>query len=158
MTGDKFRQMARISLLHFSDISNYQSYHETCFIHSEAEIMNPGRLFLIVFCIWFLGIPSSNQSYHLSHDFRADVQKGIVIIELGTPTITRSSQQPSQEKVQNKGKEKMIKPKKPLKKKDLIRLDEEIASQLQAEFDKEERLAMEKDEANVALTEEWDDI
>ncbi|GKB36869.1 hypothetical protein Tco_0881811 [Tanacetum coccineum] len=44
------------------------------------------------------------------------------------------------------------------KKKDLIRLDEEIASKLQAEFDEEERLAREKDEANVVLTEEWDDI
>ncbi|GJR89627.1 putative ribonuclease H-like domain-containing protein [Tanacetum coccineum] len=43
-------------------------------------------------------------------------------------------------------------------KKDLVRLDEEIASKLQAEFDEEERLAREKDEANVALTEEWDDI
>ncbi|GJS98801.1 hypothetical protein Tco_0819971, partial [Tanacetum coccineum] len=44
------------------------------------------------------------------------------------------------------------------KKKDLIRLDEEISLKLQAEFDEEERLAREKDEANVALTEEWDDI
>ncbi|GJU59342.1 hypothetical protein Tco_1237108 [Tanacetum coccineum] len=44
------------------------------------------------------------------------------------------------------------------KKKDLIRFDEEIASKLQAEFDEEERLAREKDEANVVLTEEWDDI
>ncbi|GJZ78567.1 hypothetical protein Tco_0643404, partial [Tanacetum coccineum] len=29
---------------------------------------------------------------------------------------------------------------------------------LQAEFDEEERLAREKDEASVTLTEEWDDI
>ncbi|GJV99766.1 putative ribonuclease H-like domain-containing protein [Tanacetum coccineum] len=50
--------------------------------------------------------------------------------------------------------EETVKP----KKKDLIRLDEEITSKLQAEFDEEERLAREKDEANVALTEEWDDI
>ncbi|GJV79929.1 hypothetical protein Tco_1515799 [Tanacetum coccineum] len=34
----------------------------------------------------------------------------------------------------------------------------ELAIRLQAEFDKEERLAREKDEANVALTKEWDDI
>ncbi|GJX47667.1 hypothetical protein Tco_0272857 [Tanacetum coccineum] len=60
------------------------------------------------------------------------LRKGIVITELEEP----------------------VKP----KKKDLIRLDEEIASKLQAEFNKEERLAREKDEANVALTEEWDDI
>ncbi|GKA13182.1 retrovirus-related pol polyprotein from transposon TNT 1-94 [Tanacetum coccineum] len=61
-------------------------------------------------------------------------------------------------KIQDKGKEKTIKPEKPLKKKDQISFDEEIASKLQAEFDKVERLAREKDEANVALTEECDDI
>ncbi|GJV60250.1 hypothetical protein Tco_1466350 [Tanacetum coccineum] len=64
--------------------------------------------------------------------------------------------------VQDKGKGKMIEPEKPIKKKELIRLDEEIASKLQAEFDEEVRLAREKakkeQEANVALTEEWDDI
>ncbi|GJR78558.1 hypothetical protein Tco_0149343 [Tanacetum coccineum] len=40
---------------------------------------------------------------------------------------------------------------KPLKKKDLIRLDEEITSKLQAEFDEEERLAREKDEEQEEL-------
>ncbi|GJX26876.1 hypothetical protein Tco_0233172 [Tanacetum coccineum] len=34
----------------------------------------------------------------------------------------------------------------------------ELLTRLQAEFDEDERLAREKDEANVALTEEWDDI
>ncbi|GJZ06717.1 hypothetical protein Tco_0540510 [Tanacetum coccineum] len=52
----------------------------------------------------------------------------------------------------------MIEPEKPLMKKDQLKLDEEIALKLQAEIDEEERLTMEKDEANVALTEEWDDI
>ncbi|GJS68889.1 hypothetical protein Tco_0683454 [Tanacetum coccineum] len=56
----------------------------------------------------------------------------------------------------------MVEPKKPIKKKELIRLVEEIASKLQTEFDKEVRLAREKaekeQEANVSLTEEWDDI
>ncbi|GJT98502.1 hypothetical protein Tco_1094020 [Tanacetum coccineum] len=87
-------------------------------------------------------------------------RKRIVITELGTPTITRSSQQPSQAKIQDKGKEKMIKPKpmKKISKKDQLMSDEEEAKRLQAEFDEEERLAREKDEANVALTEEWDDI
>ncbi|GJS39094.1 hypothetical protein Tco_0564137 [Tanacetum coccineum] len=51
---------------------------------------------------------------------------------------------------------------KPIKKKDLIRLDEEVSLKLQAEFDKKERLAREKaeeeKEANNALIEEWDDI
>ncbi|GKB15283.1 hypothetical protein Tco_0849206 [Tanacetum coccineum] len=88
-------------------------------------------------------------------------RKGIVITELGTPTITRSSQQPSQAEVQDKGKGKMIEPEpvKPKKKDVQIMLDEEAAKKLQAEFDKEERLAREKEnEANIALTEEWDDI
>ncbi|GKB14177.1 hypothetical protein Tco_0848100 [Tanacetum coccineum] len=59
----------------------------------------------------------------------------------------------------DKGKGKMVEePVKSMKKKYLIRLDEEIASKLQAEFDEDERLAREKDEANVALTEEWGDI
>ncbi|GKC42155.1 hypothetical protein Tco_1059877 [Tanacetum coccineum] len=52
---------------------------------------------------------------------------------------------------------KLEEPVKP-KKKDLIRLDEDISSKLQAEFDEEERLTREKDDANVALTEEWDGI
>ncbi|GJZ72444.1 hypothetical protein Tco_0636295, partial [Tanacetum coccineum] len=87
-------------------------------------------------------------------------RKGIVITELGTPTITRSSQQPSQAEVQDKGKGKMIEPEpvKKMSKKDQLKSNEEEAKRLQARFDEEERLTREKDEANVALTEEWDDI
>nr|GEV35538.1 hypothetical protein [Tanacetum cinerariifolium] len=48
------------------------------------------------------------------------------------------------------------------KKKDQIKLDEEAAKRLQAEFDDEEILAREKaqkeQEANIALIETWDDI
>ncbi|GKD67564.1 hypothetical protein Tco_1321654, partial [Tanacetum coccineum] len=63
----------------------------------------------------------------------------------------------------DKGKGIMIEePVKPMKKKVQIMLDEDVASKLQAEFDEEEILAREKakkeKEANVALTEEWDDI
>ncbi|GJW76131.1 retrovirus-related pol polyprotein from transposon TNT 1-94 [Tanacetum coccineum] len=70
-----------------------------------------------------------------------------------TTTTTISSQQS-----QDKGKGIMIEePVNSMKKKDLIRLDEEIASKLQAEFDEEERLAREKakkeKEVNVALIE-----
>ncbi|GJY35024.1 hypothetical protein Tco_0420402, partial [Tanacetum coccineum] len=84
--------------------------------------------------------------------------KGIVFQELGksTTTITISSQQS-----QDKGKGIMIEePVKPIKKKVQIMLDEEVASKLQAEFDKEERLVREKaeKEANIALIETWDDI
>ncbi|GKC35885.1 hypothetical protein Tco_1048269 [Tanacetum coccineum] len=71
-----------------------------------------------------------------------------------TTTTTISSQQS-----QDKGKGIMIEePVNPMKKKVQIMLDEEAALKLQAEFDEEERLAREKDEDNVALTEEWDDI
>ncbi|GKB08580.1 hypothetical protein Tco_0836892 [Tanacetum coccineum] len=51
-----------------------------------------------------------------------------------------------------------LEPEKPLKKKDQISFDDQEAIRLHAKFDKEERLAREKDEANVALTEELDDI
>ncbi|GJZ42027.1 hypothetical protein Tco_0588913 [Tanacetum coccineum] len=90
--------------------------------------------------------------------------KGIIFKEPVESTIitTLSSQQPSQVKVHDKGKVKMVEPEKPMKKKELIRLDKEIASKLQAEFDEEVRLAREKvkeeQEANVALTEEWDNV
>ncbi|GKA77034.1 hypothetical protein Tco_0783495 [Tanacetum coccineum] len=84
-------------------------------------------------------------------------KKGVVIQELGESTTTISSQQS-----QDKGKGILIEPVKPMNKKDLIRLDEETALNLQAEFDEEERLAREKaekeEEANIALIETWDDI
>ncbi|GJU60136.1 hypothetical protein Tco_1237902 [Tanacetum coccineum] len=86
--------------------------------------------------------------------------KGLVIHEedqATTPTV--SSQQPSQLKVQDKGKGKMVELEKPMKKKELIRGDEEIASKLQAEFDNEVRLARKKaekeKEANIVA---WDNV
>ncbi|GJR41398.1 hypothetical protein Tco_1217082 [Tanacetum coccineum] len=82
--------------------------------------------------------------------------KGDVIDEPSVPVSTANAS--TKAKVQDKGKGKMVEPEKPLKKKDQISFDEETAKRLQAEFDKEARLAREKDEANVALTEEWDDI
>ncbi|GJT91183.1 putative ribonuclease H-like domain-containing protein [Tanacetum coccineum] len=87
--------------------------------------------------------------------------KGLVIHEQEqAPTPTVSSQQPSQLKVWDKGKGIMVEePEKPMKKKELIRLDEEIASKLQAEFDEEVRLAREKaeneEEANIVS---WDNV
>ncbi|GJV65234.1 hypothetical protein Tco_1476062 [Tanacetum coccineum] len=87
--------------------------------------------------------------------------KGVVIQELGESTTTISSQLSLQQS-HDKGKGILIEPVKPLKKKDLIRLDEEAALKLQAEFDEEERLARERaekeKEANIALIETWDDI
>ncbi|GJR41258.1 hypothetical protein Tco_1216942 [Tanacetum coccineum] len=89
-------------------------------------------------------------------------KKGIVIQDLGESTTTISSQQSHGK---GKGKEILIEEPEPVKSKkrrDQIRLDEEVAAKLQAEFDKEERLAREKsekeEEANIALIEIWDDI
>ncbi|GJZ67684.1 hypothetical protein Tco_0630924, partial [Tanacetum coccineum] len=86
--------------------------------------------------------------------------KGIIFQEPGKSitTTTISSQQSY-----DKGKGIMIEEHvKPMKKKDQISFDEEVALKLQAEFDEEERLAREKvekeKEANIALIEEWDDI
>ncbi|GKD89211.1 hypothetical protein Tco_1364718 [Tanacetum coccineum] len=86
--------------------------------------------------------------------------KGIVFHEQEqeqdpSPTPIVSSQQPTH--VKDKGKGKMVKkePVKKMSKKELLKLDEELAFKLQAEEDEEERLAREKaqkvEEANIAL-------
>ncbi|GJU86835.1 hypothetical protein Tco_1294381 [Tanacetum coccineum] len=64
-------------------------------------------------------------------------------------------------RIKDKGKGKMVVPEKPLKKKDQVALDEEMArnleAQMQAELIEEERLARQKEEeANIALIESWD--
>ncbi|GJU99525.1 hypothetical protein Tco_1328796 [Tanacetum coccineum] len=77
-------------------------------------------------------------------------------------TLAQALEELKSTKPKDKGKGIWIEPVKPLKKKDLIRLEEEIALKLQAKFDEEERLAKEKaekeKEANIALIETWDDI
>nr|GFC07896.1 hypothetical protein [Tanacetum cinerariifolium] len=85
--------------------------------------------------------------------------KGIVMqepSETHIPTPINSSQQPS--KAISKGNDKMIEPEKPLKRKDQIMINEEVAknleAQLQAELEEEERLARQKEEkANIAIIE-----
>ncbi|GJS23819.1 hypothetical protein Tco_0452451 [Tanacetum coccineum] len=72
-------------------------------------------------------------------------------------TTTPATSKPSQDK----GKAKMTEPEKPLKKKDQIMYDQEVAlnlqAQLQAKLEEEERLARQKEEdANIALIESWD--
>nr|GEX52857.1 hypothetical protein [Tanacetum cinerariifolium] len=65
-------------------------------------------------------------------------------------------------KPKDKGKAKMIEPEKPLKKKDQIALNEDVARKLEAKMkdvtEEEERVAREKDEANRDVIEEWDDV
>nr|GFA32835.1 hypothetical protein [Tanacetum cinerariifolium] len=79
-------------------------------------------------------------------------------------TTTRPIVPPQQNLIlKDKGKGKMVEPEKPLKNKDQIEFDEEVAknleAQLQAELEEEERLARQKEEkANIALIAEWDDV
>nr|GEY97525.1 hypothetical protein [Tanacetum cinerariifolium] len=58
----------------------------------------------------------------------------------------------------DKGKAKMIEPKKPLKKKEQIALDEEVVRKLEAkmkaEIEEEERIAMEKDKEKAKVTDD----
>nr|GEU73318.1 hypothetical protein [Tanacetum cinerariifolium] len=53
-------------------------------------------------------------------------------------------------------------PEKPLEKKDQIEFDEEVVrkleAQMKAKMEEEERIVREKDEANIALIAEWDDV
>ncbi|GJV73336.1 hypothetical protein Tco_1493331 [Tanacetum coccineum] len=86
--------------------------------------------------------------------------KGIVFKDPVESTTIVSLQQPSQAKIQDKGKAKMIEPEpvKKLSKKDQLKLDEEVAQRLHAEFDEQERIEREKAKANIALKETWDDI
>ncbi|GJU05928.1 hypothetical protein Tco_1122358 [Tanacetum coccineum] len=88
--------------------------------------------------------------------------RGVVVQEPSEFTTTTSPSQPSQlPQAKDKGKAKMVEPEKPLKKKDQILIDEEIAQrlqeELQAELEEEERLARQKaDDANIALIKSWD--
>ncbi|GKA28053.1 hypothetical protein Tco_0714221 [Tanacetum coccineum] len=58
----------------------------------------------------------------------------------------------------DKGKGIMVEEPLKMKKKDQISFDEQEAIRLQVEFDEEVRLTREKDEANIAIIEEWNDI
>ncbi|GJW72801.1 hypothetical protein Tco_0132171 [Tanacetum coccineum] len=73
-------------------------------------------------------------------------------------TITATSTKPK-EKIQDESKAKMIElePEK-FSKKDQLKLDEEVAQRLQAEFDEQQRIEREKAEVNIVLKETWDDI
>ncbi|GKA82100.1 hypothetical protein Tco_0788848 [Tanacetum coccineum] len=88
--------------------------------------------------------------------------RGVVVQEPSEFRTTTSSPQASQpSKTKDKGKAIMIEPEVPLKKKDQVALDEEMArnleAQLQAELIEEEKMARKKEEeANIALIESWE--
>ncbi|GKB76371.1 hypothetical protein Tco_0943266 [Tanacetum coccineum] len=78
------------------------------------------------------------------------------------PSEFKTTSSPSQAsklpQAKDKGKSKMVEPEKPLKKKDQIAIDEEVArnleAQLQAELEEEERISrLKEEEANIALLE-----
>ncbi|GKC80030.1 hypothetical protein Tco_1130804 [Tanacetum coccineum] len=76
-------------------------------------------------------------------------------------TTTTTTRPKARGVAKDKGKGIMVEPEVPLKKKDQVALDEEMArnleAQLQAELIEEERLARQKEEeANIALLESWD--
>ncbi|GJX97041.1 hypothetical protein Tco_0352839 [Tanacetum coccineum] len=83
--------------------------------------------------------------------------KSITFRDSGEST-TRTTLTPIPSNIKDKGKAKMIKPEKPLKMKEQIRLDEELAFKLQAEEEEQARLAREKaekvEEANIS----WDNV
>ncbi|GJR25473.1 hypothetical protein Tco_1101705 [Tanacetum coccineum] len=88
--------------------------------------------------------------------------RGVVVQEPSEFKTTSSPSQASQLlQAKDKGKAIMVEPEKPLKKKDQITLDEEVArnleAQLQAELEEEERISrLKEEEANIALLESWD--
>ncbi|GJY73636.1 hypothetical protein Tco_0478067 [Tanacetum coccineum] len=79
--------------------------------------------------------------------------KGILLQEPSDSTTTTTTI-PSKDK----GKGIMVEEPLKMKKKDQINFDEQESIRLQAEFNKEVRLAREKYKANVALIEEWNDV
>ncbi|GJX00230.1 hypothetical protein Tco_0184143 [Tanacetum coccineum] len=90
-------------------------------------------------------------------------KKKVDVVQVNTAATTVSTPSKSITTITttpSKDKDKGIMVEEPLKmkKKDQINFDEQEAIRLQAEFDEEVRLSREKDEANVALIEEWNDI
>ncbi|GJR11287.1 hypothetical protein Tco_0793939 [Tanacetum coccineum] len=88
--------------------------------------------------------------------------RGVIIQEPSGFTTTTTTTTPISlpKPPHDKGKAKMIEPEKPLKKKDHIMFDKEVAqkhqAKLEAELEEEEKLAREKEEdANIA---KWDDV
>ncbi|GJT65591.1 hypothetical protein Tco_1017071 [Tanacetum coccineum] len=80
--------------------------------------------------------------------------KGVVMQELSESITTTTPITSSKDK----GKGIMVEEPLKMKKKDQVLFDEQEAIRLQAQFDKEERIAREKDEVNAALIAQWNDI
>ncbi|GJV82239.1 hypothetical protein Tco_1518109 [Tanacetum coccineum] len=84
--------------------------------------------------------------------------KGVTIRE---PSDTQRSKVIPEHTSKDKGKEKMIEPENPMKRKDHILFDEQEAKRLKAIFDEKAKVAKEqaqKESSNAALVEEWDNV
>ncbi|GJV55254.1 putative ribonuclease H-like domain-containing protein [Tanacetum coccineum] len=86
--------------------------------------------------------------------------RGVVVQE---PSKFKTPQESQPSMIKDKGKAIMIETEVPLKRKDQVALDEDLARNLQAQLEakliEEERLARKKEEeANIALIESWDNI
>ncbi|GJW45937.1 hypothetical protein Tco_0077583 [Tanacetum coccineum] len=84
--------------------------------------------------------------------------RGVVVQE---PSEFRTSPEAQPLKSKDKGKEIMIEPEVPLKRKDQVALDEDLARNIQAQLDakiiEKDRLKRKKqEEANIALIESWE--
>ncbi|GJX44193.1 hypothetical protein Tco_0260869 [Tanacetum coccineum] len=86
--------------------------------------------------------------------------RGVMIQEPSEFTTTTTTTPVVSKPSQDKGKAKMIKSNEPLKMKpkDQVLFDEQETIRLKAQFDEEERIAKEKEEANIALIAQWNDI
>nr|GEZ28625.1 hypothetical protein [Tanacetum cinerariifolium] len=88
--------------------------------------------------------------------------RGIIFQEPNEFRTTLSLQLSQLPQAKDKGKGIMVEPEKPLKKKDQIAFDEEVArnlnAKMKAKIEEEERITREKNEANRAVIEEWDDV
>ncbi|GJR34602.1 putative ribonuclease H-like domain-containing protein [Tanacetum coccineum] len=84
--------------------------------------------------------------------------KGILLQEPSESITTKTTKKTTTIPSKDKGKGIMVEDPLQMKKKDQISFDKQEAIRLQAEFDEQVRLAREKDEANIALIEEWNDI
>nr|GEW61686.1 hypothetical protein [Tanacetum cinerariifolium] len=88
--------------------------------------------------------------------------RGVIVQEPSEFRTTSSSQPSKLPHAKEKSKGIMVKPEKPLKKKEQIMMDKEVArkskAQMKDEMEEEKRMAREKDEANIAVIEEWDNI
>ncbi|GJW01758.1 hypothetical protein Tco_1557009 [Tanacetum coccineum] len=95
----------------------------------------------------FVAGQNENVVEEIVDDAHVSTSATTVTITTKEITLAQALEALKTSKPKDKGKGIMIEePVKPMKKKDLIRLDEEVALKLQAEFDEEERLATERAE------------